>query len=117
MSKEIHTQLIEALEPAMLSFGFLQSTTFRRNGVVTRVHFMGPDDLGFDSLRPTVDIYAEDMYPNEKGEAFMHCFNCIGSSTKAKDLVDHLNRCGIKARPTTHRKFKGIRFAFNYDWS
>jgi len=116
----ISTQLKTYLDPVMTSFGFSPGVIMHRKGTdfVTRLHYKGRDvlELGLDSLHPTADIYLEDMYPNANGEAFMHCFNCIGSSSKAKDLTAYLKSHGIAARSTTHKTYKGIRFDFPLNW-
>jgi len=125
MTQPLHQQIIDLLSPALEAYGFGKPVTYRRKNKdsapcphgsdVSRVHWNGPDSTGL-GLTPSIDVYTTDMYPNEKGEAFMHCFNYIGMAVTGKNLVAFLNKRGIKARATQHKKFKGIRFAFSPDW-
>jgi hypothetical protein len=124
MPVEIQDQLKNFLDPILAGFGFLPGTIFWKTEYLsdgeykrpTRLHYKhGDDTLGLGMV-PSIDIFYSDMYPNDRGEAFMHCWNRIGSDTKARDLVAFLNSKGVKARSTTHKKMKGVRFHFPYNW-
>lgn len=111
--RPIEDLLQEKLAPVLAQIGYdrVRKTTMR--GQFFSLQFIGKDELCFRKP-PTVEVFASDAYPNDRGEAFLHSWTGLtGSDGKGAHVAEALNRSGIAARCTRHRKMNGVRFAFD----
>ena len=72
---------------------------------------MGDVGLGF---APKMVWYIQHF--TAKGEAFINCYNCIGSDSKnySMQLATALNHAGIKCRVTTYKQSVGVAVDANF---
>lgn len=110
---EQHEKVIAALGPVLAELGYnhLVRVTLKDKGLLS-VRFCDPNpehSLGGLLQQPSVEVYVSDMWPNERGEIFLHVWNWIGMAAGGRTLAEFLKRKGFAARWTTHRRTKGVR--------
>lgn len=102
------TQVIDALAPLVAELGYTKRVRGSARGLPLSVCLRNPDPEAAMVCAPSIEVYCNDAYPNERGEVFIHVWNWCGSESP-KHVCEHLLRQGIEARVTTHKKSKGVR--------
>ena len=98
------------LAAALAELGYDKVVTVRlKSGDVLSIKFVNTKADGM-TTQPNCECYVSDMFPNDKGEAFLCVWNWIGMPGPCRQVAEHLTKRGIKARATTHRKLRGVRF-------
>lgn len=104
----------EHLSPILAKIGFTAFKRVTAGGRLTRLNWKMPDAGVFRD--PNIDLFHNDIYPNQKDECFLYCWSQAGSISNGDTnaVLAALKRAGMTARITKYKGNSVVAFIPNY---